>query len=390
MKKLEFLFLLMLFTMHCFAQQYVSTSRLKFDEISDGDVAVTFLSKYGNSSLKALPDISQKVDEVKKPRVIITTDFPPLDVIPIKANYGPDKKRSDPDDIQSMVRFLLYTNDLDVEGLMASAGTLANIARKQNILDILDLYDQVDENLRKHDSRYPTAEKLRSVTWEGQDNTWGKSADKIIGKGKDSKASDAIIRIVDRPDPRPVWVCVWGGPREVAQAIWKVQNTRSQADLERFLGKLRIYLIGHQDGSAQWLLDNFPQLFIIDSQNTHFGMFAQNSELGDLDWLNENIRKGHGPLGAIYPKSGYDPENPGQQEGDSPSFLYLVSAVRGLNNPEKPNQESWGGQFVRKDSTTHWVDGPGPKSVSKWRSEVQKDFAKHADWMLPKDENKKQ
>lgn len=322
-------------------------------------------------------------DSSFRPRVIISTDFPPLDVIPIKAGNGPDSLRSDPDDIQSMVRFLLYTDDFDVEGLIASAGTLANIANKQNILDILKLYQKVYPNLKKHDPRYPTAAYLRSVTFQGRDNTWGKPADKIIGRGKDSEASDAIIRIVDQPDPRPVWVCVWGGSCEVAQAIWKVQHTRSSADLERFLGKLRIYMIGKQDGSAQWLLDNFPNLFIICSETTYLGMFAQNSRLGDLEWINAHIRKGHGPLGAVYPESGYDPENPGQKEGDSPSFLYLVSAVRGLNNPEEPNQESWGGQFVRKDSTNHWIDGPGPKSVSRWRSIVQKDFARRADWMLP-------
>jgi hypothetical protein len=52
-----------------------------------------------------------------------------------------------------MVRFLVYTNELDVEGLIASSGTFANLANKGHILDILDLYDKVDENLRKHDPR---------------------------------------------------------------------------------------------------------------------------------------------------------------------------------------------------------------------------------------------
>ncbi|MGC8989176.1 MAG: nucleoside hydrolase-like domain-containing protein, partial [Verrucomicrobiia bacterium] len=73
------------------------------------------------------------------PRVIISTDFPPLDVIPVKGvkKGDPPEKCSDPDDVQSMVRFLLYANEFDVEGLIASAGTFANVARKQNILDIL-------------------------------------------------------------------------------------------------------------------------------------------------------------------------------------------------------------------------------------------------------------
>jgi hypothetical protein len=66
-----------------------------------------------------------------KPRVIVTSDFPPMDVIPIGASYGPLEKRSDPDDVQSMVRLLLYGNDLEIEGLVASAGPLADIAKSK-------------------------------------------------------------------------------------------------------------------------------------------------------------------------------------------------------------------------------------------------------------------
>ena len=180
-----------------------------------------------------------------------------------------------------MVRFLLYTNELEVEGLVASAATFANVAKKQNILDVLDVYDRVDENVRRHDPRYPTADMLRSVTWQGRSGAWGtpdfgvtaKPLDELLGEGKDSEASNAIIEVVDRPDPRPVWVCVWGGSREVAQAIWKVQATRSPAELERFLGKLRIYLIARQDGTAQWLLDSFPSLLVILSKKNYQGMF---------------------------------------------------------------------------------------------------------------------
>lgn len=324
-----------------------------------------------------------------RPRVIVLSDFPPLDVIPGGGDGGPAEKRSDPDDVQSMVRFLLYANDFDVEGLVASAGTFANIARKQNILDILSLYRQVEANLQRHDARYPKADQLCAVTWQGRDDTWGKEAEKILGEGRDSEASDAIIRIVDRPDPRPVWVCVWGGSCEVAQAIWKVQKTRSPAELDRFLSRLRIYLIGlgnkpGQDGSGQWLLDNFPNLFVIVSQKTYGGMFAQNSSVGNLDWINVHIREGHGPLGAVYPRSGFNPNQPGMQEGDTPSFLYLYSAVRGMNDPEKPDQESWGGQYVQHHpSRRHWYDGPGPISVAKWLPELQADFARRADWMNP-------
>ncbi len=333
----------------------------------------------------------------RKLRVVISSDFPPLDVIPGGAGYGPADKRSDPDDVQSMVRFLLYTNNFDVEGLIASAGTFAGIARKQNILDILNKYDSVYVNLKKHDARYPTPDYLRSVTWQGRDHTWGSSSfgkpdrpvNEIIGKGMDNEASNAIIKIVDKPNPRPVWFCFWGGSRELAQAIWKVRATRSASDLKAFLSKIRIYMIGKQDVTAQWLLDNFPNLFVILSEKNYEGMFwsasGSDTTLANLTWIDKHIRKGHGPLGAVYPKSGYDPTYPGQKEGDSPSFLYLVSAVQGLNNSEKPNQPSWGGQFVRPDSTkNHWFDDPaGPETVFRWRRQVQADFERRANWMLP-------
>ena len=324
---------------------------------------------------------------IARPRVVVLSDFPPLDVIPVGAGQGPPEKRSDPDDVQSMVRFLLYANEFDIEGLVASSATLANVARKRNVLDILDLYDQVDEDLRRHDPRYPAAETLRAVTWEGRSGTYGKPAEEILGEGKDSEASDAIIKLVDRPDPRPVWFCVWGGSCDLAQAIWKVRATRSPAELERFLGKLRVYAIAKQDGSTQWLLDSFPGLFVILSERNYMGMFwnmhGSDPKLADLAWVNEHIRKGHGPLGAIYPESGANPRTPGVIEGDSPSFLHLAGAVHGRNDPERPDQAGWGGRFVRPDSSrNHWFDDPaGGETVWRWRAEVQEDFARRADRM---------
>jgi PKD repeat protein len=311
-----------------------------------------------------------------RPRVIVSTDFPPTNVV---IRDAPADQCSDPDDMQSMVRFLLHTNEFDVEGLIASSGTFANIARKQNMLDVIALYDQVDENLRKHDPRYPTADYLRSVTFQGLTGTWGKSVSNNMGSGKDSEASNAIIRIVDKPDPRPVWCCVWGDCSNIAQAIWKVQNTRSAAELQTFLSKIRIHQIAHQDDTIDWLLENFPDLFIIYSKTTYQGMFGGSDPMSDLAWVNTNIRQNHGPLGAVYPPAGMGCS--GVCEGDSPSFLHLVSAVRGLNNPKDPTQESWGGQFKRVGTTHHYVDGPGRSSISKWRPQYQAEFALRADWM---------
>lgn len=322
-------------------------------------------------------------------RVVVMSDFPPVDVIPGGMGFGAPEKRSDSDDMQSMVRFLLYSNEFDVEGLVATSATFANKANKQNILDILYLYEAVQENLRSHDIRYPLAVDLRQVTWQGNSGTWGKSVSEIIGEGKDSEASERIIALLEEPDERPVWFCVWGGSCDLAQALWKIKKTKKQSEAERLINKVRIYLIGLQDGSGQWLLDTFPKLFTIVSKQNHMGMFwnaiGADASLADLNWVNRNIRKGHGMLGAIYPESGFYPENPGVWEGDSPSFLYLVSDALGISCAEKPYLPSWGGEFVQPDSSkNHWFDAPsGGKSVYKWRKQFQEDFAKRADWMLP-------
>lgn len=311
-------------------------------------------------------------------RIVVSSDFPPLDVC---MSGCAANRTSDPDDVQSMVRFLLYTNEFKVEGLVASTGTFANVANKQNILDIIDLYAMVYDNLKVHDSNFPSPEYLRSATFQGRSGTWGGSVSNNIGAGKDSQASDSVISIVDRPDPRPVWFCFWGDCSNLAQAIWKVQNTRTDAELQKFLGKIRIYQIAHQDNTIDWLMSSFPNLFIIYSQNTWQGIFGgPNDPLGNLAWLNEHIRQNHGPLGAVYPPAAMGVD--GMKEGESPSFMYLVSAAKGMNNPEDPTQPCWGGQYVRSGSTNHWIDGPGSESNHKWESQYQADFAQRADWMV--------
>lgn len=329
----------------------------------------------------------EKPSETKgKLRVIMTSDFPPIGVVK-GGDDVPNTQKSDPDDMQSMVRFLLYANEFDVEGLVASAGTFAMVADKNNILGVLNEYEKVYGNLKTYDPEYPGAEYLRSVTFEGRGSnhglniTWGcgkQDFTEIIGEGLDSEASNAIIEAADRPDPRPLWIGVWGGPREVAQAIWDVKNRRSEEELKIFISKLRIFLIACQDATHKWLMQEFPDLFIIESIKTYKGMFGGNDPGSDLAWINENIRFDHGPLCDIYPHEGMGCT--GVCEGDSPAFLYLVSANRGINDPEDPTQESWGGQYVRIENTSHFTDGPGVSSISKWRDDFQKEFKERADW----------
>lgn len=332
--------------------------------------------------------LALSVGAAAHPRIVISSDYPPLDVIPGTAGYGPPEKRSDPDDVQSMIRFLLYANEFQIEALIAASGTVAGVANKQNILDTLDVYDRVDENLRAHDRRYPTARSLRALTVQGLSGAYGKPAAQILGAGKDTEASEFIIKLLDAPNPAPVWFCFWGGTQELAQALWKIRQTRTPEQIAKTVAKIRVYMITQQDGSGRWLKEEFPQLFLIDSRRAFTGISYRargaDEKLGDLAWLEENVRSGHGPLGAVYPQSGWNHTSPGVIEGDSPSFLYVLNGVLGLSDPEKPWFGGWGGRFTADgQGTSHWSDSPeGGAAVTRWTRARQNDFAARMDWCL--------
>jgi hypothetical protein len=320
------------------------------------------------------------------PRVVISSDFPPLDVIPGSLGRGAPEKRSDPDDVQSMVRFLLYANEFEIAGLIAASATLANIANKGNLLDIIDVYGQVADNLRRHDPAYPTADALRAVTREGLSGTYGRPWEEIIGEGKDSEASTHIIDLLEGPDSRPIWFCFWGGSQELAQALWCLRQVHGSSQLMvDIIAKIRVFMIARQDGSAQWLIDHFPGMHIILSEESFkaffFNAVGSDRSMGDIAWTDEHVRFGHGPLGAVYPKSGWVHTEEGVIEGDSPSFLYLVSGVMGLSDSEKPDHGGWGGRFEQAGPGSKlWTDAPeGTASVTRWQHARQNDFAARMD-----------
>jgi len=150
-----------------------------------------------------------------KPRVIVLTDI-----------------ENEPDDSESMVRFLAYSNQWDVEALVATTSVhQRSRVAPEKIREIIDAYAQVRANLLKHEPGYPEPAYLLSVLREGRP-AYGMAA---VGEGKDSPGSDAIIQAASRDDPRPVWVLVWGGPNCLAQALWKVRATRSPGDVDKFV-----------------------------------------------------------------------------------------------------------------------------------------------------------
>ena len=327
---------------------------------------------------------------------------------------------ADPDDAQTLVRLLLYSNEIDIEGLIATTSVhqKARVA-PESIKAILDAYGKVHGNLMLHNKNFPPKEDLLSLVKQGLPN-YGMEG---VGKGNDSEGSDYLIEVLERKDPRPLYVSVWGGPNTLAQALYKIREIKSKKEMERLLSKLRVYTISDQDDSAAWIRKEFPDLFYIVSPGNYFEStwIAISRPVEGIDnqtisnaWLVENIQQDHGPLGVMYPDVAYG------MEGDTPSWLSVIP--NGLNNPEKPNWGSWGGRYElyipdlgAKDFTgvptlqetrpiwTNATDTFTPRvantygrSITKhdstftdnkvtlwrWRDDIQNDFAARMDWTI--------
>ena len=331
--------------------------------------------------------------ETEKQRVIVLTDI-----------------SNEPDDEESMVRFLVYSNEYDVEGLIATTSVwLRDRIRPDKIRRQVEAYGRVRDNLLRHASGYPTVEHLSSVTKDGRPE-FGMLG---VGQGKSSEGSRHIIEVVDKPDKRPVWISVWGGANCLAQALWDVKYSRSVEELDAFVSKLRVYTISDQDNSGRWMRITFPNLSYIVSPSSvgHMEYYKatwtgisgdrhyRNApmhifELVDNPWLEKNIIKGHGPLGALYPRLEYI------MEGDTPSFFSLIN--NGLGSHISPAYGGWGGRYVLHQSYGEtrpiWTNVRGARdtvvaddgktytsaqaTIWRWREAFQHDFAARMDWCV--------
>lgn len=114
------------------------------------------------------------------------------------------------------VRLLLYSNEIDIEGLVAVTSTWLRFAvHPEGVRTVIKGYAKVHDKLLKLDKRYPTAESLEALVGEGV----VKYGMEGVGEDFDSTGSKMLIEAVDRVDPdgRPLHVALWGGANCLAQ-----------------------------------------------------------------------------------------------------------------------------------------------------------------------------
>lgn len=317
--------------------------------------------------LLALPMMTWAAKNELKPRLVVCTDIAPADV--------------EPDDMESMVRLMSYADLFEIEALITSVGWNCDPYPKewaQYLQRVIEAYREDVPKLMKRSGQttflpnseeekcqfigyWPSADYIKSRAVMGSE----RGGIKVIGEGNDSPGSELLIRLADEDDPRPIYVAAWGGANTLAQAIWRVKQTRSPEELKRFVRKFRLYTITDQDmqynmrmdraySSHMWLRQEFTDdlQFIWDE-----GTWREQCELGKRNWqLHKDNIQGKGALGKEYPDYKWG------VEGDTPSFLYVMP--NGLNDPEDPHQAGWAGYHERglcADSlTTAWTSWQEP------------------------------
>jgi hypothetical protein len=321
---------------------------------------------------------------------------------------------NEPDDQMSVVRLLLYSNEIDIEGLAAvTSDSLKDKTNPDTLRALIHAYSEVRPNLLKHAQGWPDAGRLDRLVTSGPRGLGLKGIDPKTP----SAAAQALIQAVDRTDVRPLWVSIWGGANTLAEALQIVRQTRNAAQLDSFVSRLRVYSISDQDDAGPWIRHEFPTLQYVVSPSASYedypratwtgisgDAFYHNDE-GSADpgkvsnaWLDAHIRKG--PLGSLYPKAAFI------MEGDTPAFLGLTA--NGLASAMSPAWGGWGGRYVYRraygETRPIWTQGGFPlygldsrdevtgidgrkirsdqATIWRWRDAFQNDFAARIDWTV--------
>jgi len=256
-----------------------------------------------------------------KPRILISTDI----------------GGTDPDDNQSMIHFLMYSNLFNTEGLISSPSY--GHGTKQNILDMIALYEKDLPKLKKHINNFPSPDALRAISKQGR-----QGAAPFAGYTTATEGSDWIVKCARKKMHQPLWVLVWGGLDDLAQALHDAPDIRHN---------IKVYWIGGPNkkwsaNSYAYIVKNFLDLWFIEVNSSYYGFFSNKgmpdsmSTTSYYDWY---IR-GAGYMGKDF--INYYKGN--VKMGDTPSLLYMMDG-----DPNDPFKESWGGSFEKFDHSPRTI-----------------------------------
>ena len=268
------------------------------------------------------------------------------------------------DEEQQMLHLLMYSNVVNIEGLIAVTGKhlrpedarpYRRIVHPELYLRLIAGYENVFPNLQLHATNWPTPQRLRSIVASGQSG-YG-IAD--VGEGKSSEGSKLIVAAATRPDPRPLHIVVNAGANTLAQALVDCRATLSNEQLQATVAKIRVFDNQAQDDAGAWICHEFPNIHWIrskrqtrayggpDDQVTgpHVWKPFPNTSAGQDGWAAEHVRSNHGALGSLYPQRRvFSPKFHFIEGGGTIPWMRLIAS--GLTDPSEPTWGGWSGRYT--------------------------------------------
>lgn len=333
----------------------------------------------GGVAMSAILPQNNIVNAAERPQTVVMTD-------------------GEVDDMDSFLRFLLYTNDVDVRGIIYSSsmwhykGDGKGTEFESNmkwvkeyhpgkhtdlrwcgtdwIKEYIEKYRSVYPKLVQHDKNYPTADKLQSLVKVGNIEFEGEMA-------KDTEGSLWIEKLLLEDSTEPIHFETWGGSNTFARALKSIEDkykgTAEWQHIYDHVGKKAVlYNIMDQDETyKKYIAINWPNIKVAFNKEQFASLayiwnkVAPTSQQPYFSgkWMKENILQG--PIGGSYMTYGDGHKLAGDpfdvfgdmkkakeigfekydliSEGDSPSYLYLVN--NGLRSVENFSYGGWSGRL---------------------------------------------
>ncbi|GJM33902.1 MAG: hypothetical protein DHS20C18_29030 [Saprospiraceae bacterium] len=230
----------------------------------------------------------------------------------------------------------MYADLFQIEGLVSSP---YGKGRKKDFGDMIDLYEKDLDQLKAHSSGFPAPKSLRDICKQG-----AISEAPFKGYDSPSEGSDWIIRCAKKPSDQFLWVLVWGGLEDLAQALHDAPEIKE---------KIKVYWIGGPNkkwsvNTYAYIAENHPDLWMIEANATYRGWFMDKDSPKNITGAAyyDNYIQGRGVMGKAF-KSYYEGNI---KMGDTPSLVYVMNG-----NPDDPLTESWGGNFTSIDHSSRMI-----------------------------------
>jgi hypothetical protein len=351
---------------------------------------------------------------------------------------------NEPDEVQQMVHMIMYSNEFDIEGLVAVSGKYLHSAhrlpeRTRLYPDlfhmIIDAYQKDLGNLKKHATGWPEPDYLRSIVASGQPD-YGLAGAK---EGNSTPGSDLIIKSVLKKDQRPVYIVVNAGSNTLAQALMDYEAKHSKKEMDAFIAKIRVFENGAQDNAGAWICAKYPEIRWVRSnyqtycyggpqkrgklKEYEIGPYTWEpydySFLGQHHWALDHIKADHGWLGKAWPLRQMNNGSLHFLEGGG-TIPWMGLIHKGLSDINEPHWGGWSGRFTKDkiknewsrhkdiqvdeekygdfylqtEAADSWVDSEYGNSYNneytpiwRWRRAMFNDFKSRMDWCIEEFEN---